>query len=201
MNYYITPFAIILFSVVIGFFAPANATDDDSKIRQGPIPVNAGNAGVGRMIADFQFTTIDDQEYRLSDFSGSKAIVIAMTGTGCPLCLKYTPTLAAVERDYLDRDVQFLFVNPNKSEYLDRLRDAVAVHGVKSPYVRDGDREIPQTLDAKTTTEVFVLDQSRTLVYRGAVDDQYGFGYALEKPKHFYLKDADSTGIYVRDLL
>jgi len=190
MNYLIPPFSIVFVSVVMAIFAPANAADDNSQIRQGPVPVNAGHAGVGRMIADFQFTTIDDQEHRLSDFLDSKVTVIAMTGTGCPLCLKYTPTLAAIERTYRDRGVQFLFVNPNKSEQLDRIRDAVATHRLTSPYVRDGDREIPQTLDAKTTTEVFVLDQSKTLVYRGAVDDQYGFGYALEKPKHTYLLDA-----------
>ncbi len=122
MNYYITSVVIVCFSVVIGFVASTNATDFDSEVRQGPVPVNAGDAGIGRMIADFQFTAIDDQEHRLSDFSGSKVTVIAMTGTGCPLCLKYTPTLAAIERDYRDRGVQFLFVNPNKSEHLDRSR-------------------------------------------------------------------------------
>ena len=41
-----------------------------------------------------------------------------------------------------------------------------------------------------TTTEAFVLDGSRTLVYRGAVDDRYGFGYALAEARHHYLRDA-----------
>ena len=190
MNYHITLFLIVCFSVVMGYFSPANAADDDPEIRQSPVPFKAGDVGVGRIIEDFQFLTIDDQEHRLSDFSGSKATVIAMTGTGCPLCLKYTPTLAAIERTFRDRGVQFLFVNPNKSENLDRIREAVTAHELKSPYVHDGGRKIAQTLGAKSTTEVFVLDQSRTLVYRGAVDDQYGFGYALEKPKQTYLLDA-----------
>ena len=42
----------------------------------------------------------------------------------------------------------------------------------------------------RTTTEVFVLDAARTLVYRGAVDDQYGFAYALNEPRHTYVVDA-----------
>jgi mono/diheme cytochrome c family protein len=45
-------------------------------------------------------------------------------------------------------------------------------------------------LKADSTTDVFVLDAARTLVYRGAVDDQYGFGYALPKPRKAYLIDA-----------
>lgn len=190
MKHYLFPLAIIFISVAVGLADDANAADFDAEIRQGPVPVKAGGVGVGQMIPDFQFVTIDDQKHRLSDFSGSEAIVIAMTGTGCPLCQKYTPTLAAIEQQYRDRGVQFLFVNPNESEDLDRLRDVVQTQGIKSPYVRDGNRAIPQILKATTTTEVFVLDQSRTLVYRGAVDDQYGFGYALAAPKQNYLKEA-----------
>jgi hypothetical protein len=47
-----------------------------------------------------------------------------------------------------------------------------------------------QALQAKSTTEVFVLDPQRTIVYRGAIDDQYGFGYSLEQPRHRYLASA-----------
>jgi hypothetical protein len=45
-------------------------------------------------------------------------------------------------------------------------------------------------LGAETTTEVLVLDKTRTLIYRGAVDDQYGFGYALDTPRFNYLASA-----------
>src|SRR5260221_388230 len=34
---------------------------------------------------------------------------------------------------------------------------------------------------------VFVLDRARTMVYRGAIDDQYGLGYALSEPRQHYL--------------
>lgn len=186
---------IVLFSIfcvscfVVCFNAPIVGAAD-SDVRQGPVPVNAGSAGVGRMIPDLNLTTIDGRQLRLSQLTDADAIVIAMTGTGCPLCLKYAPTLAAIESEYRDRGVDFVFVNPNESEQMDRLRAAVQTHGLEGPYVRDDDRSISQTLKAKSTTEVFVLDRSRTLVYRGAVDDQYGFGYTLENPRRTFLKDA-----------
>ena len=113
-----------------------------------------------------------------------------MTGTGCPLCLKYAPTLARIEQQYRGRGVEFIFVNPNQSEQLQALNNAVQTHGFKGPYVQDGKRNLPKALQANTTTEVFVLDRARTLVYRGAVDDQYGFGYALQAPRRDFLADA-----------
>jgi hypothetical protein len=113
-----------------------------------------------------------------------------MTGTGCPLCLKYSPSLVAIERQYRDKNVAFVFINPNESEKIERLQDAVKTHGFQGPYVRDGQKSLSHVLGAETTTEVFVLDRARTLIYRGAVDDQYGFGYALNAPRKSYLTDA-----------
>src|SRR6185369_16851157 len=40
------------------------------------------------------------------------------------------------------------------------------------------------------TTEAFVLDGKAVLRYRGAVDDQYGIGYAKDAPTKTYLVDA-----------
>ena len=162
----------------------------ESPIRQGPRPVKPGAYGVGRQIPDLVLTDIDAAEHQLSDFADSKAVVIAMTGTGCPLCLKYAPSLAAIEQQYRDQDVDFIFINPNESEKIERLQAAVNTHGFQGPYVRDGEKDLPRALGAETTTEVFVLDRARTLIYRGAVDDQYGFGYALESPRTSYLTDA-----------
>jgi thiol-disulfide isomerase/thioredoxin len=161
-----------------------------SPIRQGPRPVQPGACGVGRQIPDLTFMGIDGTEHKLGDFADQKAVVFAMTGTGCPLCLKYSPSLAAIEREYRDQGVAFVFINPNESEDLERVQDAVNTHRFQGPYVRDGQMSLPRILGAETTTEVFVLDRARTLVYRGAVDDQYGFGYALESPRKNFLTDA-----------
>jgi len=169
---------------------PADRTTAESLVRQGPRPIKASEHGVGRQIPDVSFTDIVGKQHRLSDFSSRKAVVFAMTGTGCPLCLKYSPSLAAIERQYRDRGVAFIFVNPNESESAERLQDAVKTHGFGGPYVSDGSKTLPGVLGAETTTEVFVLDRARTLVYRGAVDDQYGFAYALDAPRESYLTDA-----------
>ena len=162
----------------------------ESPVRRGPQLIKPGEYGIGKQIPQLSFTDITGRTHLLSDFADQTAIVIAMTGTGCPLCLKYAPTLANIERQYRDRGVEFIFVNPNQSEQLQALNNAVQTHGFQGPYVQDGKRELPKALQANTTTEVFVLDRARILVYRGSVDDQYGFGYALQAPRRAFLVDA-----------
>jgi len=48
-------------------------------------------------------------------------------------------------------------------------------------------------LGAVTTTDAFVIDGARTLVYRGAINDQYGLGYSKDAPTKNYLRDALSA--------
>ncbi len=162
----------------------------ESPIRLGPQLVKPGEYGIGKQIPVLSFKDINGKTHSLADYADRSAIVFAMTGTGCPLCLKYAPTLANIARQYRNQGVEFIFVNPNQSEQMEDLSDAVQTHGFQGPYIQDGDRELPIALKANTTTEVFVLDQARTLVYRGAVNDQYGFGYALRAPRRDFLADA-----------
>ena len=160
------------------------------EIRQGPRQVKAGEFGVGLQIPELSFTDINGQTHQLGDFAKSKAVVFAMTGTGCPLCLKYASSLAKIENQYSEKEVAFVYINPNESEKGDKIQAAIQKHGFIGPYVRDSEMVLPGILGAKTTTEVFVLDRARTLVYRGAVDDQYGFAYSLDAPRTNYLTNA-----------
>lgn len=163
---------------------------ESDSVREGARPIKPSANGVGRQIPDLTFTDISGTRHQLSDFANYKAVVFAMTGTGCPLCLKYAPTLADLERRYSDENVAFILINPNESEKLGEIREAIDRHGFTGPYVQDVKKLLPAILKAKTTTEVFVMDQARTLVYRGAVDDQYGFAYSLDAPRTSFLSDA-----------
>jgi len=159
-------------------------------IREAPRILNGSEYGVGRTIPDLAFKDLHGQRSRLSLLSENRPVVILITGTGCPLCKRYAPSLARLEKDYAERGVRFLFVNPNKAEKRNKIIKAVGTHNFKGPYVLDTQQSIIRSLQAKTTTEAFVLDSARILVYRGAVDDQYGFGYALNAPRKTYLRDA-----------
>ena len=157
------------------------------SLRVGPQRLTAGEHGIGRRLPDLQFTDINRRAFSLSDLADRRVVVIAFTNTSCPLCKKYAPTLAAIEKQFRDQQVTFVFVNPTASEQPEAIRAAIQSHGLAGSYVQDTDGAIARALGATHTTDVFVVDAKRTLVYRGAVDDQYGFGYAKEIPQTEYL--------------
>ncbi|MDB5313773.1 MAG: hypothetical protein JWO38_7975 [Gemmataceae bacterium] len=166
--------------------APAKA----DPIRQGPRVLRPAEAGVGQFVADVAFTDIAGKPGKLSELKAARLLVVAFTDTGCPLCKKYAPTLARLEKEYAGKGVSFLFVNPTASDAADDIKKAVADHGFKGRYAHDKDGKLTAALGARSTTEVSVLDSARTVVYRGAVDDQYGLAYSLDTPRNNYLTAA-----------
>ena len=65
-----------------------------------------------------------------------------------------------------------------------------AAHGFQGRYVHDPEEAFGRALGTETTTACYLLDASRTLRYRGAVDDQYGRGVILPEPRREFLREA-----------
>lgn len=152
----------------------------DPNPKEAPKVRLAGPAGVGRLVPDVAFTDLAGKAGKLSDFKASKLTVVAFTNTTCPICKKYAPSLQRLEKEWGAKGVAFLLVNPTKT-------DKPADHGFAGRYVHDTEGTLTATLGATSTAEVFVLDAARTVQYRGAIDDQYGLGYSLDKPRANYL--------------
>ena len=159
-------------------------------IRQAPRIQRVMDTNVGQVVPDLAFSDLHEMPGKISDFQNDKYLVIALTDIGCPLCLKYVPSLERLESEYRDRGVRFLFVYPNAADNSDTIRKVSESRHWVGRSVHDKTEAFVQALQAKSTTEVFVLDPQRTIVYRGAIDDQYGFGYSLEQPRHRFLAAA-----------
>ena len=174
-----------------GMTATGMAADNADSPRQGPRSVAPQYAGVGRMVPGFAATDVGGKPVSLTAVAkGKKAIVIALTSTSCPVSKKYLPTFAKLERDYGSKGVAFIYINPIATDKAADIQAAIADQKLIGAYIRDADGTLAKALGANTTGDAFVLDAQRTVVYRGAVDDRYGIGYALETAKANYLSDA-----------
>lgn len=162
----------------------------DAAVRQGPRLLKGSDHLIGRRVANVSFTDLTGTQRSLDDFRSADALVIAFTGVGCPLTKKFGPSLARLEKAYRDRNVAFLFVNPTLSDDATEQQDTLKKLGVRAIGAMDVEARFSNALAAMTTTDVFLLDRARTLIYRGAVSDQYGIGFAHDAPKREFLRDA-----------
>lgn len=168
----------------------SGASETLAPVREGPQPLKPSEHGVGRLVPDLQFADLAGNACKLSQWRDRQAIAVCMTSTSCPLSKKYLPTLAALAEKYGPQGVQFVLVNTVATDESGAMQQAASSLPAHVVYVPDGEGRLAQGIAAKSTTDVLVLDATRTVVYHGAVDDQYGFGYSLDAPRHRYLADA-----------
>ena len=157
-------------------------------IRKGPKPLKPAEHGIGQLVEAFSFSDINGEKHTMASGQSIQFTVFCFTSTSCPLSRKYLPTLAELAQSAPAR-VQYVLVNPIQSDKEENMRDA-AQQARNAIYVHDADGKLSRHLQAQTTTDVIVVDSHRTVVYHGAIDDQYGFGYARAEPKQHFLRDA-----------
>lgn len=143
--------------------------------------------GVGELVADFDLRTIDGREGRLRELASHGPVVIFMTSSSCPLSLKYQPTIESLLTEYAPRSVKFVVVASVSTDTPEEIQDISDRLGEAAWVIRDENGEIARLLGARSTTDSFVVDSSLTVLYHGAIDDQYGIGVALEEPKNRWL--------------
>lgn len=172
------------------FLLGSSASTAETVLPEGPNRLRAGDVGVGRQVPDFGFTTVDGRALRMTDFLKGRGVVFAMTSTTCPVSKRYAGTLSRLQKHLEGKGVSLVLVNPFSSEDPKGIDSFIKANHLEAPYVNDTDRSVAYTLHASSTTEALLIDPSRTLVYRGAIDDQFGLGYHLDAPRNHYLLDA-----------
>ncbi|MCA9121634.1 MAG: redoxin family protein [Planctomycetaceae bacterium] len=169
--------------------APTDPTPMEAPVRQGPQPVRPGDHGIGHFVPDVSYVDLAGKTYKVGELAKASTTVFAMTSTSCPLSKKYLPTLVELVKSSGD-GIAWVLVNPMATDKPAEMQAAASQFNGKAIYVHDQDGQLASSLGALTTTDVVVLDASRTIVYHGAIDDQYGFGYSIEAPRYRYLADA-----------
>ena len=123
--------------------------------------------------------SLPDTEGRDHQLRGDGVTAVVFTCNHCPYALAWHDRIADVARDYADRGVRVLAVNPNDAERYpadsyETMKERVERDGGwPLPYLRDESQELARTFGAKTTPHVFVFDVEGRLRYQGAPDADY----------------------------
>ncbi len=173
----------VLAGVIVAGLARA---DDDA--RQAPAQIDRG---VGAGVADFSLPdAVTGKPVALHDLTGKKAVVVVFTGVDCPVGNLYMPRLRELHEKYKDQGVAFVTINANTSERAEAIAAHAKEYALPFPALADTDGRVAKTLDVQRTCETLLLDTEANLRYRGAIDDQYGYGTRKDRAVHNYLADA-----------
>jgi thiol-disulfide isomerase/thioredoxin len=141
---------------------------------------------LGSPAPDFSLPGIDGRTHTLSEYSGSKVLVIVFTCNHCPTAQLYEPRIKKLADDYRGKDVKLIAIQPNNpdairldelgytdvSDTLDEMKIRAAYRHFNFPYLYDGDTQTTaRAYGPKATPHVFIFDRERKLRYEGRVDN------------------------------
>jgi peroxiredoxin len=130
-------------------------------------------SAAGEMSKAENFTLKDytGKSHSLTDYKDSKAIVVMFIATQCPVSNDYNSRMAALYKDYHEKNVAFLAINSNKQESLEEITQHSQKNGFQFPVLKDPDNGIADRFNAQVTPEIFVLNSDFDILYHGRIDD------------------------------
>ena len=124
------------------------------------------------------------RRHNLNTLTKHGPVVFAFLATECPVAQRYTMRLKRLHAEFPTHT--FIAVYANENDSVDEVKAYVAKAEYPFHVVKDTTGKLARTFGATMTPQAFVLDTSRTLQYRGAIDDNR---YET-RVKHNYLRDA-----------
>jgi peroxiredoxin len=151
-----------------------------------PLMAEEAKAPIGEKVENFTLNDYHGQPYSLDQVGKGKVVVLSFLGTECPLCKIYAPRLVELAKQYEKQGVVFLGIAPNRQDAVTEIAAYARAHEIGFPILKDLKQQLADKVGATRTPEVVVLDENRTIRYRGRIDDQYGFkenrNYTLPQP-------------------
>lgn len=166
-------------------------------------PLTAGEynavAEIGDPMPTFRNLPAVDGSRVSSDQLDADVVVLVFLANHCPWVRGMDQDLNRLVDRFEGESVRFLGVSVNHREddRLPAMKQHAAKHGYEFTYVFDESQQLGRALGATRTPEYFVFDQSRKLVYMGAIHDSPAYEdrggevvYTNGEPTESYVKDA-----------
>ncbi len=127
---------------------------------------------IGSACPSFTLVSVDGKTYSLSDFSNSKALLIAFICTHCPYVKAIEDEFLALSKAFGSEDLQVVGICSNDAtKYPDDSPEALLKHWQEKqfgfPYLLDTTQEVAKSFDAVCTPDLYVYDAHRKLYYHG----------------------------------
>jgi peroxiredoxin len=154
--------------------------------------LNSVELPLGTIAPDFCLGSVDDTIYRLRDFSGRRALLVAFICNHCPYVRAIEDRLITLARYIEAQDCAMVGICSNDAtnypaDSKESLRQRWLDKNYGFPYLVDMDQSVAKAYGAVCTPDLFLFDRELRLYYHGQLDDNW---HDETKVLHHDLKDA-----------
>jgi len=141
---------------------------------------------IGSPAPDFALPGVDGKTHKLSDYASAKILAVVFECNHCPVSQLYESRIEKLYRDYKNKGVAFVAINPNNpksirlnelgytdvTDSLAEMKIRTAFRNIEWPYLYDGETQgVSIKFGVVATPHIYLFDQARKLQYQGRIDD------------------------------
>jgi len=132
--------------------------------------------------------------HTLSEYEDRDYIVLYIQGSGCPIVRNSVPAYREVSDAYRSRNIKFLMLNVFEQDNMHTIQKEVEMNDIPFPVLKDQDQTVAWSLGVTRTAEAFIIDpRTREVLFRGPINDQFGYEVRHLEARQHYLADALET--------
>ena len=135
---------------------------------------------IGEQIPMQQTETFDTNEKSrtLNGNLKNNGLLVVFTSNSCPFVVMWEDRYKLLEVKCRNSNIGMVYINSNQAkrngdDSVEKMKNHSKEMGYTFPYLIDKNSEIANAFGAKTTPHVFLFNNEKTLVYKGAIDDNY----------------------------
>jgi len=144
---------------------------------------------VGDTVSDFRLKNFDGKMVSLSDYNGSKGVILIFDCNTCPYSKAYNDRIIALHRTFAPKGFPVVTINSNDGEQSpgDSFEQMVARARRKNynfPYLLDQTQAVARAFGATNTPHVFLLERKGknfVIAYIGTIDNNSRNGSQADK--------------------
>lgn len=126
-------------------------------------------------VPDFRARDLDGHDVVLAnELKSHKAVVVVFLSTVCPYARYYSDHLRKLSDGFERRGVAFIGVNSNQFETAAETEELRREWGYRFPVLMDEGAHIADLMGARRTPEVYLIDATGRIRYRGWVKSKWG---------------------------
>jgi len=120
--------------------------------------------------------TISKTKKSLGNLKGKKGTVVMFICNHCPFVIHVNSMLVDIANSYSTKEISFIAISSNDVvNYPQDSPNKMKVHAQQNnysfPYLYDETQEIAKAYNAACTPDIYIFDDTLSLVYRGQIDD------------------------------
>ena len=179
---------VVVALLALTVFAPSSHAQGQAPARGRGIQPNLEHPilSIGSPAPDFALPGVDGKTHKLGDYAAAKILAIVFECNHCPVSQLYESRIEKLYRDYKNKGVAFVAINPNNpksirlnelgytdvTDSLAEMKIRTAYRNIEWPYLYDGETQgVSIKFGVVATPHIYLFDQARKLQYQGRIDD------------------------------